>query len=298
LRWAIDGANKTWRLFNEASTITIPSSIYVAGENALTGVPFSTIQLNGTQLPTITSQLTIVGDQTLHGFFAPVWYISGAEQSRVFQVGATGSLTLENLTIENGSTTHNGGGILNQGSLTLENVTLSANRASSGGGIDNTGSSMLIEHSIITGNTASVSGGGVRTSGANVTFNHDQITNNGVWGVDHSMDSASSSPSPGGQAKGGGLDIAGGTVSISLSTISGNTAQGGQGAPGSNGTSYDPSPTAESLIPTTGKAGGTGITGGSGGQANGGGIMIDQALSVTIINSTLSNNTVRGGILR
>src|SRR5262249_18399913 len=96
LRWCIDGANQRWNNQKEVSTITIPSSIYVPGENAVSGEPFSTIQLNGTQLPTIVGQLTIVGDQTLNGFFLPAWYISGEEQSRLFQVASGGNLTLEN----------------------------------------------------------------------------------------------------------------------------------------------------------------------------------------------------------
>src|SRR5262245_33633643 len=53
LRHAITQSNAT----PEADTITIPSSIYVPGFNFQTNEPQSTIQLNGTQLPTITSQL-------------------------------------------------------------------------------------------------------------------------------------------------------------------------------------------------------------------------------------------------
>src|SRR5262249_23707219 len=152
-----------WDHFNQASTITIPSSIYVPGDHITFAgsEPNSTIQLDGTQLPEILGQLTIIGDQTpvvnsIGGSTGPAWYTSGAHQSRVLQVGPNGNLTLDNLTIDNGSTTDSagGGGILNQGSLTLENVTVSASNAPKGGGIASTGPSMLIEHSIITGNQA------------------------------------------------------------------------------------------------------------------------------------------------
>src|SRR5262249_40503020 len=99
LRNEIDYANARWTTLHEASTITIPSSIYVPGINLSTGTPQSTILLNGTQLPTILGQLTIVGDQTpvVNQFGAsivPAWYISGEHSSRVLQVGPNGNLTL------------------------------------------------------------------------------------------------------------------------------------------------------------------------------------------------------------
>jgi predicted outer membrane repeat protein len=302
LRNLIGVANYFAVQLNQPSTISIPSSLYTPGFNFQTNEPQSTILLNGTQLPTILGQLSIIGDQTPVGNFGvPVWYISGEHQSRVFQVTGSGNLTLDNLTIDNGSTTDSagGGGILNQGSLTLENVTVSANNApnGAGGGIASTGPSMLIEHSIFTGNHASVSGGGVWTSGANATFNHDTISNNRVTGVDYSANSPSASPSPGGLAEGGGLDISSGNVAISFTTISGNAVQAGAGGPGSGGTSYDPSrrPAKIDLNSNDGTAGGTGNTGGLGGQAQGGGIAVDGG-SLSIANSTLSHNTALGGL--
>jgi hypothetical protein len=281
-------------------TITIPSSQFTG--LTLNGPP-DTIQLNGSQLPTIVGQLTITGaiPDTSHRLDT-LFTISAEENSRVFQVATTGNLTLNNLIIEKGSTTgnsatdKNGGGILNQGTLTLENVTLTGNSAASGAGIYNTGPSMLIEHSMIQGNTASVSGGGVWTSGANVTFNHDQITNNNVNGVDHSTDSASANPAIGGLVEGGGIDINGGAVSISFSTISGNTAQAGGGGPGNYGASPAgfTNAAAAGVNGAGGGAGGDGTQGGLGGQAQGGGISVDGgALSITT--STLSNNTAQGG---
>jgi hypothetical protein len=301
LRNAINYANTRWILYNEASTITIPSSIYVPGYNFVTNEPQSTILLNGTQLPTIVGRLTIIGDQSPNNGLVPAWYISGEHRSRVFQVGSGGNLTLENLTIDNGSTTDSagGGGILSQGSLTLENVTVSGNTAANGGGggIVSTGPSLTIDHSKITGNQAKVTGGGVYTSSPTATFTHDQILNNTVTGFDYSTNSPSASPSLGGLAEGGGLDISSGNVSISFSTINGNAVQAGAGGPGSGGTSYDPSvrPEPSGLSYDNAATGGTGITGGHGGQAQGGGIAIDRG-SLSIANSTLSHNTALGGV--
>jgi hypothetical protein len=248
LRSAISYANT----LAGSSTITLPSSLFPDDESNPFGPnPNPAIQLSGSQLPTITANVSIVAANDPYVLeFAPLrtLAISGQNQSRVFQVGPTGTLSLTNLVIENGYTTDNGGGILNQGSLTLENVTVSSNlagiqqhtsssttggfttttvtysvvSAASGGGIYNSGPSLLIEHSTITGNQASVSGAGVWTSGANATFNHDTISNNILTGADHSTDSTSANPLAGGSVEGGGIDITAGSVSISFSTIDSN----------------------------------------------------------------------------
>jgi uncharacterized repeat protein (TIGR01451 family) len=279
-------------LFGQASTITIPSSLF-AGNIVLS--PADTIRLTGTQLPTITGQLTITGAIPTNFSNDTLFTVSGEGNSRVFQVGPGGNLTLNNLIIENGTVTDNGGGILNQGSLTLENVTISGNTAANGGGIDSTGPALTIDHSIIAGNTASMlqapqaystlGGGGVFTSKPTATFTHDKIINNTVTGNDQS-----------GKAEGGGIDISSGNVSISFTTIDGNAVQAGAGGPGAVGTSYDTSHRPFKVLQNgNGMDGGMGNTGGVGGPAQGGGIAVDGG-SLSIANSTLSHNTTLGGL--
>jgi hypothetical protein len=300
LRYCISHAN----LLAEASTITFDNSLFSTD-------PFDStnpvIQLNGSQLPTITANVSIVGPQDpVFIFFNGVGHsrglvfaLSGHNQSRAFQVGTTGNLTLNNLIIEDGSTTGNGGGILNQGSLTLENVTVSANTAANGtgGGIDSTGPALTIDHSIIKGNQALGSGGGVYTSSPTATFSHDQINNNTVTGVDNSGNSPVSNPSAGGTAAGGGLAIAGGNVSINFTTVDGNTVTAGKGAPGIIGVHYldYPNPAAPGVAGAAGAAGGQGVSGGVGGAAQGAGIWASSG-SLSIANSTLSHNTALGGV--
>jgi uncharacterized repeat protein (TIGR01451 family) len=306
LRTLIGLANFYSFYLNQPSTITIPSSLFSTD-------PFDTtnpaIQLNGSQLPTITGNLTIVGAQDpVFLFFngvgqsrGLVFALSGDNQSRVLQVGPNGNLTLENLTVDHGSTTDTAGGsgILNQGSLTLENVTVSANTAAngSGGGIDSIGPALTIDHSFIKGNQALGSGGGIYTSSPTATFSHDQIINNSVTGVDHSGNSPVSNPSAGGTAAGGGLAIAGGNVSINFTTVDGNTVMGGKGAPGIIGVHYldYPNPAAPGVAGAAGAAGGQGVSGGVGGAAQGAGIWASSG-SLSIANSTLSHNAALGGV--
>jgi len=266
LRYCITQANL---LTGQASTITIPNSIYLNGINGSTGLPQSTILLNGTQLPTITTQITIVGDITAVGFAGvPVWYVYAGGHSRVFQVGPTGNLTLENLTIQDGATTGDGGAILAQGSLTLENVTVENSKAANGGGIAVTsGASITISSSIITDNTA------LGANGANAT-------NAGAAGVN------------GVSALGGGVcvETGGSTGQLTNDTFSGNKAQGGNGGNGANGAN---GANGKSIAPHPG-GGVAGGAGGSGASASGAGLYVGNG-TLTLSNDTFNANTALGG---
>jgi hypothetical protein len=79
----------------------------------------------------------------------------------------------------------------------------------------------------------------------------------------------------GANASGGGLYVAGGSVTLSNDTLSGNNAQGGNGGQGGN-------------------AAFGGGSGGSGGDATGGGLYVASG-TVTLTNDTLSNNDAQGG---
>ena len=90
--------------------------------------------------------------------------ISGNDRVRVLHVGRSGNLTINNVTIEDGSVNGSndaeiGGGILNQAFLTINNSTIRDNVANHGGGVGNisekSGSITLrINNSSITGNEA------------------------------------------------------------------------------------------------------------------------------------------------
>jgi predicted outer membrane repeat protein len=114
---------------------------------------------SGIALPSVTTPITIIGNG------ATIQRSSGAPQFRLFNVTASGSLTLSHLTVRNANAGgNNGGAVLNAGSLTLDDVTLTNNAARFGGAIYSTGT-VTITGSAISSSTAQEQGGGIFSSG-------------------------------------------------------------------------------------------------------------------------------------
>ncbi len=127
-----------------------------SGADTITFSTGGTITL-GSALPPVTSVITIDGaGQSL--------IVSGDSTYRVFQVTNGASLTIDTLTIANGSA-GDGGGIFNEGTLAVTNSTFSRNVASGGiyggGAICNLGGTVSsINNSTFSENVATTSGGG------------------------------------------------------------------------------------------------------------------------------------------
>ena len=175
----------------------------LAGANTIAFSISGPISLAGSQLPNITAAggaLTI--DGTGHAVT-----ISGNHAVRVVQVAAGASLTLNHLTIANGSNPGaTGGGIDNSGTLTITNSTLSGNSADWGGGIYNRGT-LIIASSTFSGNSATTglaAGGGIFSSRTLTVTNSTFSGNSGDYG--------------------GSIYNHMGTSSITNSTFSGNSA--------------------------------------------------------------------------
>jgi subtilisin family serine protease len=121
---------------------------------------------------------------------------------RVFDVQASGALTLLDVTIKGGDVSGDGGGIRNNGgTLTIErslltensatnggalassgtttliNTTISANTATNGAGIDHSGGTLLVSSVTIADNSATSTGGGFRSS-ANAQLQNTIVANN------------------------------------------------------------------------------------------------------------------------
>jgi hypothetical protein len=112
----------------------------------------------------LLGDLDIRGRLTIRGVDAKSTIIDGALLDRVFHVFPGAILTLENLTIRNGSA-FDGGGIFNQGTLNLRNVNVILNvAANQGGGIFNAGT-MNVTGSAIAQNVTGSRGGGVNNTG-------------------------------------------------------------------------------------------------------------------------------------
>jgi hypothetical protein len=195
--------------------------------------------------------------------------LSGGGNSQVFQVDSGAHVTLDGLTIKDGSAgSGSGGGIDNAGNLTVTNSTLSDNTAgASGGGIDNTGS-LTVSNITLTGNSAAANGGGIDNAG-NLTVSNVTLTGNTAG------------------ANGGGIDNEqAGTLSATNATISGNSAQPGGTSGAGGGISNAGTLT---LISTT-------LADNSASSAGGG---IYSTGLMTVTGSTIDDNTgsyIAGGI--
>jgi uncharacterized repeat protein (TIGR01451 family) len=262
----INGANSS------GTTITLPSHAiynYNAADNSTDG---------GNALPVITGNVTIIGNgATIERTRTNVF--------RLFDVAPGGSLTLENVTLTGGlaagtGTAAEGGAIYSAGTLSLSGVTVKSNKAFGITGVNG------IQRGAAGGTGASASGGGLYVAAGNVTLTNDILSSNSVRGGfggfggrgQFSVSSGKGGTGGnGGAGLGGAMYVAGGTVTLTHDTISGNKAQGGTGAPGGTGINSR-------------KDG----SGGTGGAGSGGGLYVAGG-TVTLTNDTLKSNTAQGG---
>jgi hypothetical protein len=228
-------------------------------DNSLTD---ETVLLNGTRLPTITSELTITGLGAEH------LTIDAQNNSGIFWIdfGVTGQIS--GLTLTRGNATNaQGGGILNFGTLEVADSTLSDNSAYEGGAIFSLGS-LTLAGSNLSGNSAIVTGGAIFSElGGELTVTDSTLSDN--------------------LADVGGAIINGGTATVTGSTLSGNSAASHGGAIYNFGTLT----VAGSTL--SGNSTGSDFTEYSGGGA------IYNSGTLTVADSTLSDNSTdaQGGAI-
>ncbi len=140
------------------------------------GLNGQTILLGGTQL-LISKNLTIDGSSLLPTGIT----ISGGGASRVFDIAAGTTVTLDSLTITGGSA-YRGAGVNNFGTLNINRCTVTGNTASDGGGIANgeylvPGVTLNVTNCTVANNSANSYGGGIYSRGT-ATITHSTITGN------------------------------------------------------------------------------------------------------------------------
>lgn len=270
LRRAIREAN----VAGGATTINLPPGTYALTRNGTGDDAALTGDLDIANGANITILGIGVGAKIIDGDSA------GGGGDRVFDMRSGGTLTIgaagdpaSGITIRNGVTTGDGGGIraAGTGALTLNHVTVEGNSAGgNGGGIYLEGAATLtVTNSTITGNSASNDGGGIHTNSTNSTLS---VTDSTISG-----NTASSS--------GGGLRTFG-TVTIVRSTISGNRADGEALLFGGGGIYHGMLFSNKALTLTNSTISGNVIPGGR----PGGGLRI-AAGTVTLTNSTVAANS-------
>lgn len=198
-----------------------------------------------------SGDLDITGNVVIAGAGAASTIIDGNNLDRVFEILGGASANLIKVTIRNGFASGPGGGIANAGELSLSLVALVDNvsRGSNGGASFSSPGA---------GGTVNGLGGGIYNSG---TLDISQTTiagNLAQGGNGGSHTSFGLGGGGGGLGAGGGLYNDGGSVLITASTFSTNTASGGNGGNGGPGGSVQ------------GNGGGGGGDGGDGGAAPGG----------------------------
>jgi hypothetical protein len=149
---------------------------------------------------------------TFQGVGAKDTYVDGGDSGPVFTISNNVTVLISDMTIRNGATTGNGGGILhNANTLTVENVTFNSNDADGNGGAlyNNGGTMTLIDISISSSNA--IDGAGI--------YNHDGGT---VEIVDSTVDSNTAT------GDGGGI-WNNGTLTVTNTIFSDNTAVNGGG---------------------------------------------------------------------
>lgn len=215
-----------------ANTITLAANTTFD----LTAVNNTTNGANG--LPVVglnkAVNLTIVGNgDTIDRSTA-----AGIPAFRLFDLASGSSLTLESVRLQNGlakgaGATADGGAVYNQGTLTLSGVTVAGNTAQGADGKP--------------GKPGSDGAGGGIWSNGSLTLENAVLSNNSAVGGNSGFKITYTAP--GGNAFGGGIEIAGGTANITGTTFGfyldpatgrvlggGNTALGGLG--NSGGSAY------------------------------------------------------------
>jgi hypothetical protein len=244
LRSAINQANTLG-----AGEITVDTSQFSGG------APWTSTLTNGVLELNSNLSITGPGESQLS--------LSGNNLSSVFQVDVAAIATISGLSATAGSSSGNGGAIINAGSLTLSNVAVTDSMAvEDGGGIYSSGS-LTVNSSALSGNSATANGGGVACTGTSVFYDSTLSANTA-------------------SGNGGGIDNSG-ALSIPQSTFYGNTAVDGAGIENE---------AAGTLVMAQST-----LSGNSSSSATGGTVTNQDEVpsAVTILNSVVAGNTALGG---
>jgi hypothetical protein len=215
-----------------------PGSLRNVVENAGAGDTI-TFDVTGT-ITLTTGEIEIDKDLTISGPGVSLLTISGNDQSRVFNIVAGASVTIDGLTIRNGdasdwgSAAASGGGVFNEGNLTLSNCVLQDNvAAGAGGGVaQDLGATLHLIDCHVLGNHARGLGGGVFSGiESTLTISESVVTQNTATGLSGggiynaaTMTITDSTVSHNEAYWGGGIYTLGYVVSIADSRIIGNRA--------------------------------------------------------------------------
>ena len=193
---------------------------------------------------TLSNTLTINTNLTIDASALPGGLqINGNGSVQIFNVASTITVFLNSLTLANGYSTNNAGGIYNNGTLTLTNCTLSGNSATNsgggygglGGGIFNFGL-LTLNQCTLSGNSVAFEGGGIFNLAGTLTLNNCTLSGNnslyggGIYNVEGTATlnqcTLSGNYATTNGSGGGIYNYGRGTLALNQCTLSGNSAPG------------------------------------------------------------------------
>ncbi|MBR8837156.1 MAG: hypothetical protein DSM106950_24910 [Stigonema ocellatum SAG 48.90 = DSM 106950] len=288
--------NNSSRVFEIEAGATVNLSGLIIANGKVTGDNGGGIKNSGT--------LTL-DSSTVRNNSATKVAIAGGDGAGIYN---SGGLTVSNSTISaNQASLY--GGIYNSGDLTVSNSTISANAANIGGGLYNNGK-LTVSDSTIRANQADISGGIENTTRATLVLTNTTISTNSATNSDGGIrnlgtadinNSVINNNTAGFES--GGIGVQQGSVKVSNSRISGNTARFGGGI-----TNFATLIVSNSIIRNnvaTFEGGGLSVQGGTvtvsnsringnNSGASGGGILTANGSTLTLSNSTISSNSTSG----
>jgi len=220
-----DGTGVTlWEAVERANRTVGPDTIVFADSLAGGTIHLSNFVFPSSQLPTIFTDVTIVG------LGADRLTIDADGGSRIFEIADSATVEICGLTLTGGNarsgseSSYSGGAILNRGTLAVTGATLSGNAAEDGGAVLNLGT-LTVVGSTISGNSATRAGGGIA--------NHGMLS---VIASTLSGNTADTGVPPVTPAGGGGIfNFADGLLTVTGSTLSGNSTDRAGGGVANHG---------------------------------------------------------------
>ena len=232
LRAAIQEANT----LAGADTITLPAGVF---QLLLTG--------SGEEAAA-SGDLDITADLTINGAGAPSTVIDGGGLDRVFDIAPNlvpVSVTINSLAIRNGKASSAPGGAIrvNTGTVVLNDCSLNGNSTDMNGGAISNAGNLTLNRCALSANTASDNGGGLYNA-ATVALNNSTLSGNSATSLGGGLYNATTASALhatfalNGATSGGGLYNAG-SATLKSTLLDANTGSNCGGTVGSNGSNLD-----------------------------------------------------------
>lgn len=182
---------------------------------------------------TFTENVIVNRDVTVEGSGINSTIVDGNDNGTVFDIQPGLSVTLSGLTVRNGRSLvvpiSQGGGIrVYTSTLTVIDTLITANSADLGAGIYGAASTINVRQSRISDNAATYYGGAVFDSGGVVNVIESIVANNSAYFGGgfrgHHLNVSSSTVTSNEAEWGGGFYLVGGSITVTYSTVSSNTA--------------------------------------------------------------------------